>query len=948
MTDPKRAGRARNPFRRAVVAAALLVCAGAAAGAAGASAAKHPLLQHVPAAVASGQAAPVAPLAATRHLKLAVNLPLGNQAELDALLRQLYDPSSPSYHHYLGVDEFTARFAPSQADYDAVVAWAAANGFAVTRTTPNRHIVDLDGSVDAVDRALHVTMQSYRHPSENREFFAPDREPTLDLAVPVLAITGLDDFTLPKPMHKQGAMLPGPVPAASGSGPRGNFLPSDMRAVYYGSGPLTGAGQTVGIFSFEGYDYSDVQLFFTTANMPLTTPINNVLVNGYSGECGGCDDGEQVLDIGNVIGMAPGITQVLFYEGDSGPDILNQMATDNLAKVLSCSWGSSDMGHVADPIYQEFQAQGQTFANATGDDGSYDAQSWLPPSLNPLTLQVGATDLATDGPGGAWVSETGWADAGGGYYAPAGYSIPDYQQLAGVIDASNGGSTTLRNDPDVAAEGNFDNITVSGGQVGFGIGGTSYAAPRWAGFIALANEQSIANGGAVLGFVNPALYAIGVGSDYANDFHDPASGSNGGFHAVAGYDLVTGWGSPNGENLIAALSGPTTTPGFVLAGYPPNPSMTRGSTTSTTITVDALNGFGDDVTLTASGLPDGVTATFSPSTTDTSSVLTFTSDDSAAIGTATVTITGTSGSLTQTTTVDLLVGAAARADVDPTAVAFDHVVPFGIQKQTLSIANAADSIPLTYTAAAYASSGGACTGTVPWLTAEASGSVNGGQSADFGIEVSPAGTLAIGSYTGEVCVTTNDPTQPVIAIPISVTIVPGPATETLFKSGFETGETNTGTRVTYTIDMPAENDQAGSALDLATGNYHTWDPTIVDNINPYNDGGTGLQFYWYDDAVPGAFSHRVGGALDANGKFAVLHSGDTIGPDSTFSNAATTAIVSNWRAGADGYIGIAFLDSRTGALNYGYIHLTTTSPRGFPAQVLEYGFDDSGAAITIP
>ena len=76
----------------------------------------------------------------------------------------------------------------------------------------------------------------------------------------------------------------------------------------------------------------------------------------------------------------------------------------------------------------------------------------MPPSLNPLILQVGGTDLTTHGPGGSWQAESAWSDSGGGFYAPAGYSIPDYQQLAGVINASNGGSTTLRNDPDVSAD----------------------------------------------------------------------------------------------------------------------------------------------------------------------------------------------------------------------------------------------------------------------------------------------------------------------------------------------------------------------------------------------------------------------------------------------------------------------------------------------------------------
>jgi len=910
-------------------------------------------LSEVPAAVTAGQAARVAPLQGSQPLKLAISLPLRNADELNALLRDIYDPHSARFHHYLSVDEFTARFSPTQADYDAVVSWATSQGFAIRETSRNRHLIDIEGSVDVVNRALHVTMDSYRHPTENRTFFAPDREPTVDVSVPILKINGLDNFTLPKPRSKQGnpALTLGPIGRAGGSGPGGQFLPSDMRAAYYGDGPLTGAGQTVGIFSFDGYKSTDVDLYYSHTGMTSSVPVNNVLVNGYSGLCGdggaGCDDGEQVLDIVNVIGMAPGISQVLFYEGNSGPDILNRMATDNIAKVISCSWGSGDMGHETDPIFLEFQAQGQTFASATGDDGSYDASAWLPPSLNPMILQVGGTDLTTNGAGGPWQSESAWPDSGGGFYNPAGYSIPDYQELTGVINASNAGSTTLRNDPDVAAEGNFDNPTVSNGHFLTGYGGTSFAAPRWAGYIALANEQSVANGTGVLGFVNPSVYNVGVGANYADNFHDITSGSNGAFHAVAGYDLVTGWGSPVEDALIGTLSGSTTNSGYVLGVYPVIENMTQDANATSAITIAALNGFSDPVDLTIAGLPDGVTAAFDPSSATTSSTLTLTSSATATIGHATVTVTGTSGSLTQTTTINLLVGTPPTATIDD-SVTFDAVVPLGNQDQTIAIANAENSVPLTYTAAAYASTDGSCSGDIAWLSVPVtSGTLEGGESGGVAVVVTPASaSLAPGNYAAEVCIDTNDPAHAAVVVPVNMTVVQGPTSDTLFFSGFESGETGTVTTgvFTFNVDQPAEDDQAGSALDLATGNYHTWSAAVVDNINPYDDG-TGLQVYWYNDVVPSAFRNRVGGVVQS-GQYAVLQSGATIGPGSTFSNSVSP--MTSWWPGVDGYIGIAFYNSQTHALNYGYIHMTTSAPVGFPAEVLDYGFDNTGAAITIP
>ena len=525
----------------------------------------HVMRAQVPTEVASGQAARDNDVAQTHTMKIALNLPLRNEDELDALLVQLQDPSSPNYHHYLSTQEFTQRFAPTQADYDAVVGWAQANGFTVRGTTENRRLVDVEAPVDTINRSLHIKLTSYRHPTEDRNFFAPDREPTLDLGVPLLKITGLTDVSAKRTHLQHGTMeqQARAISHARGSGPSGNFLPSDIRAAYYGNGSLTGAGQVVAIFSFEGYTTSDLNLFFSTAKMSNTVPVKNVLVNGFNGSCNRCDDGEQVLDIGNVIGVAPGLKQVLFYEGDSATDVLNKMATDNTAKVISNSWGGGDFGTADDPIYKQFAAQGQTFLNATGDDGAYNSQTFAPPSLDPNIVDVGGTTLTVSGPGGSWVSETGWSGSSGGFFSSAGDAIPSYQKTAGVITSTNKGSTTLRNDPDVAMEGDFDNITVSAGRVDTGVAGTSYAAPRWAGIIALANQQAVANGGSTLGFINPKLYQLGLSASFHSLFHDITSGNNrpdlgsgAGFNAVSGFDLVTGWGSPIGQSFINALVSP--------------------------------------------------------------------------------------------------------------------------------------------------------------------------------------------------------------------------------------------------------------------------------------------------------------------------------------------------------------------------------------------------------
>ncbi|HZP66289.1 MAG TPA: hypothetical protein VFB32_08260, partial [Rudaea sp.] len=562
-------------------------------------------------------------------------------------------------------------------------------------------------------------------------------------------------------------------------------------------------------------------------------------------------------------------------------------------------------------------------------------------------LQVGGTDLTTASAGGAWAAETAWSDSGGGFYGAAGYSIPTYQQTSGVITATNAGSTTLRNDPDVSAEANFDNPTASNGRFLSGYGGTSFAAPRWAGFIALANEQAAVNGRGPLGFVNTALYAAAEANQAAN-FHDVASGSNGGFSAVAGYDLVTGWGSPNGATLINTLAGPASTPGFVVSAYPTNPGANPGASTTSTISIGALNGYTGNVTLSASGLPTGVTASFSPPSpaAGSSSTLTLSADNTVAAGTAAhVTITGTAtGAATQTAAVNLLVGAPPAASLAPASLVFNDV-PTGTANELLSIANGAQSLPLTYTIAAFASSGGACRGVVTWLAASVdSGSVTAGQPTKINVSVNPNGTLALGTYTAELCLVTNDGANPRPVVPVTLNIVQGPIKDTIFASSFEPGENGGANVVTYSLDQPIEDDQAGSALDLAEGFWHTWDNSIIDNINLFDDG-TGLKVYWYDDKLPTQFANKVGGVV-SGGNYAVLHAGAIVGPSSAFSRSVST--MTNWVAGTDGYLGIAFLNSQTNALNYGYLHLRTTGPAGFPAQVLDYGFDASGAAIEIP
>ncbi|MFZ0322294.1 MAG: S53 family peptidase [Candidatus Sulfotelmatobacter sp.] len=517
------------------------------------------LTTHVPDLVSSGVAPLVGHLPGEQRLSLAISLPLRNQAGLDELLDEIYDPQSANFHQYLSVQEFTSRFGPSEADYTALQSFAQANGLSLIDKAENRMVLDVEGPAANIESAFHVSLGVYQHPTEGRTFFAPDREPTVDLDVLLLHISGLDNLSLAHAKNVRSAQVRG-IGKTTGSGPGGDFIGSDMRAAYYGSGALNGKGQSVGLFELAGYQLSDVINFFKQVNEPLNVPVKGVSVNGAKLNCppASCDDSEQALDIEMSISMAPGLKQVQVYVGSSNPQvgsvsIFNKMASDNTSKQLSCSWGWSDNETSLDPIFKEMGVQGQSVFVATGDDGSGTPGDVVWPADDPYITAVGGTDLTTTGPGGVWKSETGW-NGSAGSPSKNKIPIPSYQQLPGVINSSNHGSTTLRNYPDVAAEANTNQYSCFDGGCFGGNGGTSYAAPQWAGYTAMANQQSIANGGTALGFLNPALYAIGVGTSYDSDFHDIVSGSNGGFSAVTGYDLVTGWGSPNGPNLIDALT----------------------------------------------------------------------------------------------------------------------------------------------------------------------------------------------------------------------------------------------------------------------------------------------------------------------------------------------------------------------------------------------------------
>jgi hypothetical protein len=522
----------------------------------------------------------------TSNLDLVISLPLRNKPALTNLLRQINDPASPNFHHYLTPAEFADRFGPTEQDYQALKQFASDHGLRVTGTHPNRTLLDVKGSVATIQSAFHVKLRFYKHPSEGRNFYAPDTDPSIDAAVSVLGVKGLDNYLLPRPNFKKSPLIPGQPPRLStGSGPSGTYIGNDFRAAYVPGVTLTGAGQSVGLLEYDTYYPIDILTYETNAHLPAV-PITNVLLNEFSGPPGS-GNVEVALDIDMAISMAPGLSQVLVYEGQIGDDILNRMATDDLANQLSSSWSWYPEDETTDQIFQQFQAQGQSMFEASGDSGAYSGFIY-PPSDDPNITIVGGTTLTTAGPGGSWVSETVWnwftTGEGGGGGSSGGisqvYPIPLWQE--GIDMSKNLGSTNMRNLPDVSMVADNVSVYADDGQLWIG-GGTSVATPLWAALTALANQQAAAEDRAPVGFINPAIYSLARSASYGTAFHDVTTGNNTNagdspyFYAFPGYDLCTGWGTPSGSNLINALAGPadalqiTPISGFIASGVAGGP-----------------------------------------------------------------------------------------------------------------------------------------------------------------------------------------------------------------------------------------------------------------------------------------------------------------------------------------------------------------------------------------
>jgi subtilase family serine protease len=736
------------------------------------------LTRHVRKAVLNGEAKLVGRLPANQTVHFDIVLALHHQPDLENFLREVYDPSSPTYRHFLTPSEFTARFGPSQGEYDALIGFAKASGFTVIHGSRKGFDVQLTGSVAKLEKAFHVTMGVYQHPTENRTFYAVDREPTVNLPFQLWHITGLDTYSIPRPLYvrKDPKAKSQAAQAHTGSCPSASFCGSDMRAAYYEGTVLTGSGQNLALLELAGTDLTDLTTYYSGAGQPEPFVPTLLSTGGFTTSClnsDGCDDTEQTLDMTQEMGMAPGATMLYMYvcgnaygTGEfSETDCFSSMVSDEQAPLslqISSSWIWSPEPGTDDPYFMTMAAQGQSFFEASGDSGGYtESAPW--PSNSAYVISVGGTSLTTTGPAGDWASETYWSYEGGAYGGGgwgSNVDIPSWQVTAAGDCSTEGGecSETYRDVPDVSANAQFS-FYVCANQSGLtgctanDYGGTSFAAPMWAGFLALVNQQAATNGVAAPGFINPTIYPLNLGNGDA-DFHDiTANGGASTFPCVAGFNMCAGWGSPNGAALIDALAGPAG-PNFSLSASPSSLSITQGNSGTSTISVTDLDGFSGSVSLSASGLPNGVTASFNPTSTSTTSVLTLTVGAQATPGTATVKITGQSGTLTNSTNLSLTVNPTSPVvTLNPTSLTWNKEVVGETSGKSVTVTNTGGS---TLTGISISTSGapfGLTTG------AKACGStLAAGSSCVIRVTFSPT---ALGLVTGTLTINDSDGNQQV-------------------------------------------------------------------------------------------------------------------------------------------------------------------------------------------
>jgi kumamolisin len=528
----------------------------------------------------------------------------------------------PLYGRYLTPEQFGDRFGPSAADYTVLVEWAKANGLKINEENRSRTTLSVRGTAGQFERLFKTLINNYRGP-DGREFFSASIAPTAPEAFSgrVESVIGLSSYNRFAPLakvYRKLAEAPSDgisTDTAGGTGPGGAYSPADLRTAYSIPTNLSipAKTETVAVFEQGGFFQSDVDVFLQRNHLP-NVPVTVRGVNGFGG--GVNDPGvelEAVLDIDSVIGFNWALKHVQVYEDGDDPfgvamlDALAAMGNDHTAQVVSISYGLDEVQQGVAQInaewtlFAQLAAQGIAVFVSSGDQGAYGRTGYnsynaADPGSQPFITSVGGTALFT-GPNEVYIAEEVWNNLVAGFGASGGgvskyWKIPSWQiNSSGVsVAKANGGSSKMRNVPDVAA--------VASPLTGFAVysainggwnqaGGTSLSSPLWAAYMSVLDSAQRALGLGRVGFFNPTLYNVGETVGGLNDIVDGSNGNanlfNGlpGWTAGIGYDNCTGWGSMFGPLFMYYYLATPTSTGTA-------PAMPRGfnaTATATTLTV---------------------------------------------------------------------------------------------------------------------------------------------------------------------------------------------------------------------------------------------------------------------------------------------------------------------------------------------------------------------------
>ncbi len=481
-----------------------------------------------------------------------VPLALRNQEELEARVGR---------GEIISGDEMKEKYFPLQSDYDTVAAWLKGEGFTVDEISDARLAVFAHGTVAQVQKSFGVTMGLIT--ADGADHAAALSAPSLptSIARPALGVSGLS-YRRP---HSRLMHPATPITNATGV-PTGGYHIADIAKAYSGTGlvvngtTLTGAGQTIGIEAYVQVKSTDLSTFWTNNSITRTGTVTTINVNNATLATDADDVEENALDVEWASGMAPGANIVDYatnYNNNDAPERnYNRAITDagtsgSTLHTFSSSYGPSESELTSteltayNQIFMSMTAEGLTFVNATGDVGSSPVEAY---GVFPYVFGVGGTTLDVNTTTDARATETGWSGSSGG--VSANYAHPTWQTGTGTIAADK------RQFPDIAlaADPNTPAYFVYNSKVSE-VGGTSWSAPTFAGFLALIQQGRTLNTPArgPVGFLNPRIYPLIL----TPNFYDVTSGSNTGYSAGTGYDMVTGVGVPTVSTFLTTLLGPT-------------------------------------------------------------------------------------------------------------------------------------------------------------------------------------------------------------------------------------------------------------------------------------------------------------------------------------------------------------------------------------------------------